>query len=253
MLVLAGCRLDVEVTAALAPDGSGLVTVRVQPDAELLAQRPDLFGELVLDDAKAGGWQVDGPTDEHVLTLVKPFRTPAEGTRILQELNGPQGPLRDLTLTQARTFAETTSGFSGAVQLDGGLAAFSDSDLLQALGSTPLEDIVTVPVEEGLRLTVRVVLPGVMTSDGTAPQSPTAGTFRPGQRPVGFEASSTSWTPSLSEGVRTTMVASAVLVDDDAKNARRTSRLAWWATAAYATALIAVAAFGVVRMRRRPR
>jgi hypothetical protein len=242
-LVLTGCRLDVEVTATMSADGSGTISVRARPDDELLAKRPELFTELSLDDAVAAGWHVDGPTADHVLTLTKPFRTPAEGTRILSELSGPQGPLRDLTLARSTSFARVISSFQGTVQLDGGLAAFADDALVGALGKVPLSEVVTVPVEEGLHLTVTAVLPGAMTSNGSSPSAASTGT-------------TTSWTPSLSEGVATPMLATSVLTDDGARQARRTSRLAWWGAAAYGAVLLTIGVVGIytlLLLRRRRR
>jgi hypothetical protein len=240
VLALTGCRLDVEVTATMAPDGSGQISVRAHPDDELLAKRPELFTELSLDDAVAAGWHVDGPTADHVLTLTKPFRTPAEGTRILRELAGPKGPLRDLVLARSTSFARVTSSFQGAVQLDGGLAAFADEALVGALGKVPLSDVVTVPVEEGLHLTVSAVLPGSMASNGSPPSAASTGTL-------------TSWTPSLAEGATSPMLATAVLVDHDALQAQRTSRLAWWGAAAYGAVLLTIGALGLYALLRRRR
>ena len=81
------------------------------------------------------------------LTLTKPFRTPGEATAVLAELNGPDGPLRNFVVTLDRSFAKVSSGLTGTVQLSGGLGAFSDAALAQALGSQPLANLVTQPID----------------------------------------------------------------------------------------------------------
>lgn len=233
--LLAGCRLDVTVGVVMGPDGSGVVSVTAAPDGELLAEQPTLWDELALDDAVAAGWTVTGPEPDDVLVLSKPFRTPQEGNRILAELNSDQGPLRDLLLTRSSEFARVTSGFSGRVLLEGGLEAFADPELVAALGGVPLADLVTVPLDEALGLTVSVSLPGEPV-DGSVGAT---------------DGSTTSWTwaASVAEGVETTMAATAVLTDDAALDARRTSRIAWVLAGAW---LVAAAAGGIWWLRRRP-
>lgn len=54
-LVLAGCRIEPRVDIDVAPDGSGIVRVRVRLDAAAAAEIGD--PSLVrLDDIRAGGW-----------------------------------------------------------------------------------------------------------------------------------------------------------------------------------------------------
>ena len=101
------------------------------------------------------------------MTLVKPFATPAEATTILAELNGPDGPLQGLTVGLDRSFALVASTLTGHAQVTGGLGAFSDAALVQALGSPPLANVVTQPVDQVLGLTVTARFPGtVTTADG---------------------------------------------------------------------------------------
>jgi hypothetical protein len=239
LVVAAGCQVDVTVTTTMRQDGSGQVVVSVQPDDELLAKVPTLFDELRLTDVADAGWTVAGPDAHHVLTLSKPFATPAEANQVLAELNGPQGPLRGLTLSQSYAFARTSSAFSGSVQLEGGLSAFADADLVQLAGGVPLTDRVTVPIEEGLKLHVVVVLPGDArsTTATTVVEHDGAATF--------------SWQPSVAAGAVTALDAHAVLHDRGAVRARWLARGAWVALAVYVVAMIVLVVWVVRRPSRR--
>ena len=85
LVLLAGCRLDVDVATMVAEDGSGTVTVTVHADAELLAAAPGLVADLRLDDLATAGWTVDGPVtaagDGTRLVLTKPFAPPSRPGR----------------------------------------------------------------------------------------------------------------------------------------------------------------------------
>jgi hypothetical protein len=244
VLVCAGCRLDVGVDITMAANGTGNVTVTAVADPQLVATAPSAFADLRLDDVRQAGWSVTGPTRNSdgslTLSLAKPFATPAEATSILAELNGPNGPLRGLTVGIDRSFALVASTLSGQAQLTGGLAAFSDAALAQALGSPPLANLVAQPVDQILGLTVTAHFAGsVVSADGA----------------IAPDHQSVEWRPSLADGVSTPMNARFELVDQGARDARRTSRLAWGALAIYlgAVVLAALAVFIVRRHRRRRR
>lgn len=234
--LLAGCRLDVTVTTTVARDGSGTVAVEAVADAELLDRVPGLLTELRLDDAADAGWTVEGPAAERdggaTVRLTKSFRTPAEATATLQELNGPQGPFHDLAVDQVERFAEVETTFTGRVELEGGLEAFADADLVALVGNVPLADVVTVPVEEGLGLAVVAALPGEV-EDTTG--SPVA-------------AGITRWEPPLADGAVTDMAATALDRDEGALAARRTRDLALVGLVIWAAV---VAGLGVVWWARR--
>ena len=208
--LLAGCRLDLNVAVDLAADGTGTVRVTATADADLLARAPNAVTDLRLDDAKAAGWTVTGPSATESggaqVVLTKPFGSPEQATAILAEINGPSGPLRGLTLSQAREFATVTSNLTGEVRLDGGLGAFADQALVQVAGKVPLADQVAasgVPLDQALGLTVTVDLPGTVTS--------TNGTRGGGE---------VTWSPPLAEGQSTPLSASARKVDTAATRAR---------------------------------
>ena len=105
LILLTGCRLDVDVATTVAEDGSGTVVVTVQADDELLAAAPGLVADLRLDDLTAAGWTVDGPVsaagDGTRLVLTKPFASPEQANLVLAEVGAPL----QVALAQAREFA----------------------------------------------------------------------------------------------------------------------------------------------------
>jgi hypothetical protein len=216
VLVLAGCRLDVVVDVTMDADGAGSVTVTATVDEDVLRDVPDVLNDLRLSDATDAGWAVTGPSvapgGGATVTLTKPFRSPDEGTAVLAELSGPAGPFKDLALSRSTSFARVASGFSGVAQLDGGLVAFADSALVEAVGGVPLADRVTEEeLAAGLAVTVRVRLAGtVQSADGVA----------------SADGDEVAWTPVLAGGTATAMNASFEQVDQGALDARRTERLA---------------------------
>jgi hypothetical protein len=241
--VLAGCRLDLALDVAMQPDGSGTVTVTATADAELVAKAPSALADLHLDDIRQAGWTVTGPTKAAdgamSVTLAKPFGTPAGATAVLAELNGPNGPLHGLAVAIDRSFAVVRSSFTGSAQVTGGVGAFSDDALVQALGgATPLANVVTQPLDQVMGLTVTARLPGrVTSSNGT----------------VAADQASVTWRPSLAEGAVTPFEAHFDQTDQGAKDARQRSHLAWGALVVYLGALLLLTALGALWLRHRRR
>jgi FMN phosphatase YigB (HAD superfamily) len=170
-LVLAGCRVAVDVTVDVNEDGSGSVRVGVGLDDAAMARIPDLAEQLQTDDLAAAGWKVDGPEKEgDGLTWVrasKPFADPDQLGAIIEEISGPEGPFRDFTLSRTRSFGETTIELSGTVDLSEGPQAFSDEQLAELLGGDPfggnleqIEQEEGKPVPEMVDFTVTADLPG---------------------------------------------------------------------------------------------
>jgi hypothetical protein len=86
---------------------------------------------------------------------------------VLAEIAGPAGPLRDLAVVEERSFARTTYRFAGVADLGGGLEAFADPQLAEALGGLPLGESIAdiearigTPIDEAFTLQVAVTLPG---------------------------------------------------------------------------------------------
>jgi hypothetical protein len=177
-LLLTACRVDVTVDVEMAQNGSGRLVLTVDADAAVAQQAPGLAEDLRLDDLAAAGWSTDGvrptPTGGLTITLVRPFDTPEQATALLSTLNGPAGPLQALRLERTATPEEITYTLTGSGRLDGGLAAFADTDLLVAVGGTPYAEQIAAggispdDTDAVVGVTVRVRMPGAVR-ESTAP------------------------------------------------------------------------------------
>jgi hypothetical protein len=174
-LVCAACKVDVAVDVAMRTDGSGTITVTAVADQDIVTQAPTLATDLRLDDVRAAGWTVDGPaaTADGGLQVVmtQTFTTPQEANAILAGLNGPSGPLVGITLARSRGDERTTFTLNGSLRVTGGLDAFTDADLLAAVGATPYSAQITaagLQPTDAVGITFTARLPGtVKTSTAT--------------------------------------------------------------------------------------
>ncbi len=240
--VLAGCRLDVTAMVTMNDDGSGQVTMTALADAELLAKVPAVLSDLRLDDIRAAGWTVDGPTAAsdggQSLTLTKPFVTPQQAATVLGELSGAGGPLTGVQLDLTRSFATVRSAVQATAGIDG-VAALGDTQLTEVLGGqAALSDRITGDVGEGLHVTLVAQLPGrVVSSNGT----------------VSADGTTVSWNPDLRGGAKADLQAAFEQRDQRALDARSRSRLARIGLVAWAVLVVlggGVAAIVVHRRRR---
>ena len=147
--------------------GSGVVRAGIGLDDEALGEVGDPARELRLDDLRESGWTVTGPSKEADgltwVRLSKPFADSDEAGRVASELSGPDGPFRDFLVERKRTFAKTTTRFTGTVDLSKGLAVLSDTGLEQALGDenvAGLRDRFAKDFDRTLSVRVDVRLPG---------------------------------------------------------------------------------------------
>lgn len=236
LVVATGCRMQVDVGIDVDRDGSGLVTVAVDLDAEAADRLPDLSAQLRVDDLKAAGWEVEGPTatasGSMSITVSKAFATPEEATRVLEDVSGAAGPFQGLELVRQSSFLSTDYTFTGVVDLGAGVDAFADEELRSRLeGSgfsleTPeLEQAIGAPVEDTFSFEVRATLPGSLTVEG-----------------AGTKAGGTAvWNPVVGE--RLTLAATS--------EALHGQRVAWLAVCGAASlALIVVTLLGRRRRRR---
>jgi hypothetical protein len=200
-LVLGACRLQLDVNVEVEEDGSGSVEVVVGIDADGIQRiGGDLEAVLAVDDLEGAGWTIDGPEEEpDGFTRVrfrKPFDTPEEATAIVEEIAGGDGPFQDFVVTRDSSFAHTTWGFTGQIDVSGGLEAFGDDELAAELDGEPLgQSVGEIEAQLGESLSqvievgVAVHLPGEVTSN--AP-SQTAGAARWaaafGEGPMAMEA-----------------------------------------------------------------
>jgi len=196
-VLLAGCRADTTVTLRVDRSGAGSVRAVVRLDraavVALQAGHPRVEDAVRLDDLRRAGWSarwrtVGDPPSSATLTLEKPFATPDGAASVVEELAGPDGPLREVRVARDAGAFTTRTSLSAVADL-GGLSSgvASDAELsrrLSAAGIDPVE--LDRRMSEGLgsaaRLKVRVELPGA------APRTFSVG---PGGRArVGAEASS---------------------------------------------------------------
>lgn len=179
-LALSACRVDVDVNVSMADNGSGAVAVTVETDAEVVARAPGLADDLRLTDVEAAGWTVEGPTATPAggltVTLQHPFSTPEEATALVASLSGTDGPLRAVAFSRTVTERAVTYRVTGSGRLDG-VGAFTDPDLVAAVGATPyLDDIVAAQIspDDAVGLKFSVALPGTVDAGSAASAPATA-------------------------------------------------------------------------------
>jgi hypothetical protein len=161
---LSACRLDVTVDIDMRADGTGEVMVVATVDADVVAQMPGLAGSLVLDDASAAGWVVEGPTATDggglTVTLRHPFASAAEAAVLVNSL-GP--PFQGITLDRAATEDEITTTLTGSLVVANGFDSFGDANLVAAAGATPFRaqlDAAGATPQENMSVELTLTTPG---------------------------------------------------------------------------------------------
>jgi hypothetical protein len=211
VLVLTGCRIDVTVEVTMEENGSGELTVTVVADPEVVAAAPGLATDVRVDDLVTAGWRTDGatatPDGGLQLVLTRGFRTPEQATALLSSLNGPSGPLQAILIERAASLREVTFSVRGSGSTDGGLDAFTDADLLAAVGGTPYAEQIAAAgatADEVLGVRLQLSLPGEITSTtGTELDLP-AGAGEDGDA----DRSAVEWTVAL-DGTTTAIEATS--------------------------------------------
>ncbi len=137
VLVVAGCRVQIETKIDVELDGKGTITQGIGFDDAALKRVGDPARALRADDLVAAGWVVDATSKEGDLTWIRvhhSFTTPEEGTALLAQLSGPDGPYRDLLISRSDGFLSTSVKVTGQIDTTSGLAMFGDEQLTAALG-----------------------------------------------------------------------------------------------------------------------
>lgn len=173
-VVLAGCRSVATVDVSVAEDGSGVVAVVVDVDRAALAQLGDPSA-LALEDLRAAGWDVPGPTSTPDgglrLEARRAFAGPDDLAGVLDEL----GVFSATSLTLEDSFASTDYAFGTRIELTGSLEQFSDPELSAVLGGVPLgwttEELTAAGATApgAAELVLRVELPGGATAGDGGP------------------------------------------------------------------------------------
>jgi hypothetical protein len=172
VLLLSACRLDVDVSVVMEPDGAGEVTVQVIADEELVSEVPNLVGDLRLDDAITNGWVIEGPTPTETgglaMTLRHPFSSADDLANVLNSI-GP--PLSQMAVARTTVDDQTTNGINGELILASGFDSFADADLIAAANGLPFADkfaLSGLQPAESMSFVFRVSLPGeLVSSKGT--------------------------------------------------------------------------------------
>ncbi len=171
VLLLTGCHVKVQVDTKVNPDGSGTVTVAVGLDHDALAQVGDLQSQLRVDDLKAAGWTVTGPTaptDGYMwVRASKRFSDPSQVGAIMDQVNGPDGMFRAWKVTKTSSLLGTSWKATGTVDMSKGAATLSDPQLDRALGGTGYSGVIHDiekregrPIDQMVDVQVSVEIPG---------------------------------------------------------------------------------------------
>jgi hypothetical protein len=170
-LLLAACRVDTSVDVTMHPDGTGVVTLVAIADKDVVAQAPGLADDLRYDDAVKAGWKVDGltTTADGGLKLVMhhDVTSAADATKVLQSINGNNGPLHGVTIDRVVTSDRVITSMKGTLRVDGGLDAFADPDVLKAIGGTPYAEAISaahLKPTDVVTVAFTAHLPGSVTS-----------------------------------------------------------------------------------------
>lgn len=179
LLVTSGCRLELDVNVTVEEEGSGTVEVVTGLDEDAVERiGGDLAAVVELDDLRAAGWSVDGPTEDPDgytrLRVQRRFGNPEEAAAIFDEIAGEDGPFQDFAVGRDSTFAATEWTFTGRVDFTGGIEALGDDRLAAELDGQPL-GLTVEEIEEQLgdsldrlvQVRVGVRLPGDVTSNAT--------------------------------------------------------------------------------------
>lgn len=199
LLVVNGCRVDVAVDVDVAANGSGTITVTATADKAVVDEAPGVANDLRFDDLAAQGWTATPatPTADGGLQVVlqRGFATVEDANTLLAGLNGERGPFHDLVVGRTAEDGRVTLTVSGSALVEGGLEAFSDSALTNAVGATPWEAAVQragVDPAQAVGITLRFTLPGEITSTGTTADGATTWVVPIGGAPVDVRAAATA-------------------------------------------------------------
>jgi hypothetical protein len=146
--LLAGCKVDTAVIVDVHDDGSGTVTVRATLDPEAVraaeADGGHLEDRVRLADLSAAGWTVSpwvrSDAGSAQVELTKPFTSPDQVAAIVNEVNGPNGPLRGIRARRDRGAASTSYEVTGGIDMAAmGTGVTADQDLVNSLAGAQVD------------------------------------------------------------------------------------------------------------------
>jgi len=240
--LLTSCRVDSVVTLDVEPDGSGTLAIVTTADAEVVAKYPNLASELSFDDAKAAGWSVSDvattPEGAMQVRVAHNFVNPEEATDLLGQLSSEFGPFKDLVLTRTGKDTDSTWNLVGKLQVNDGLKAFADPQLLTTIGASPFQATLAnsgLDIGQAVGVTFNLKLPGEIES--------TTGIFKFGT--VQWNAAFDGSTQDLTTTTQNTAVAATI--------ARIFSPLLRWILISWIVGMATFSAFVAFRRFRRHR
>lgn len=137
VVIAAGCRVQIETKVDVGLDGKGTITQGIGFDDAALKRVGDPRAALRASDLEQAGWVVDATSREGDLTWIRvhhSFSTPEEGTALLAQLSGPDGPYRDMLIRRSDGLLSTSVKVTGQIDTTAGLAMFGDEKLATTLG-----------------------------------------------------------------------------------------------------------------------
>ena len=240
--LLTSCRVDSVVTLDVEPDGSGTLAIVTTADAEVVAKYPNLASELSFEDAKAAGWSVSDvattPEGAMQVRVAHHFVNPEEATDLLGQLSSEFGPFKDLVLTRTGKDTDSTWNLVGKLQVNDGLKAFADPQLLTTIGASPFQATLAnsgLDIGQAVGVTFNLKLPGEIES--------TTGIFKFGT--VQWNAAFDGSTQDLTTTTQNTAVAATI--------ARIFSPLLRWILILWIVGMAAFSAFVALWRYRRHR
>ena len=144
-VLLTSCRVDSVVTLDVEPNGSGILTIVSTADAEIVAKYPNLATDLSVEDA------------------AHKFANPEEATALLGQLSSEFGPFKGLALTRTGKDTDSTWNLVGQLQVNDGLNAFADPQLLTTIGAKPFQAALAesgLDIGQAVGVTFNLKLPG---------------------------------------------------------------------------------------------
>ena len=171
IVVAAGCRVQIETKVDVGLDGKGTITQGIGFDDAALKRVGDPAQALRADDLVQAGWEVDAASKEGDLTWIRvhqSFETPEEGTALLAQLSGPDGPYRDMLIKRSDGLLSTSVKVTGQIDTTAGLKMFGDQQLATTLGGDASGGLLAkIEAEEKAPPASMVGLDLIVTAGGT--------------------------------------------------------------------------------------
>lgn len=167
IFALTGCRVDSVVTLDVGQTGSGILTVSMTADKQVVDQTPNLISAFRFEDAIAAGWIVSGPNvtaDGGIqISISHGFSDLDQASQLFAQLGGTNGPFKQISITRKGSNNNSIYTLNGTLQVDGGLAAFSDVELTKVLGTEPFAqnlELANTDLSSAMKIDFVAKLPG---------------------------------------------------------------------------------------------